>query len=128
MRWFELCDNPRGVTAYYSDPPLLDDVVLRELDLMDGAPSVHFWLELPKEPDQRWSDWDDQNEVATIVLALSPVKEFRLQGWGKWQSSSFRLERLQSKLLRFTFQSEWFSCNAVCEHAMIEDFRASRRR
>jgi hypothetical protein len=128
MPWFELCDNPRGVTAYYSDPPLLDDIVLRELNLMDGAPSVHFWFELPKAPDPRCSNWDDQNEVATIVLALSAVREFRLQGWGNSSRGSLRLERLQPKSLRFAFQSEWFSCHGECEHAMIEDFRASRRR
>jgi len=124
----QLCDNPRGVTAYYSDPPSLDEVVLRELNLMDGAPSVHFWIELPTVPDLRWANWDNQNEVATLVLTLFPAKDLRFQGWGHGGRGSFRLERIEPKLLRFSFELKWFSCFGECERAMIEDLRASRRR
>jgi hypothetical protein len=128
MRWFELCENPAGVTTYYSAPPSLDDVVLRELSLMDSAPSVHFWFELPAAPDQRWSNWDNEHEVATMVLGCWAAKEIRFQGWGQGSRGSFRLERLQPKLLRFSFESSWFCCYGECEHAIIEDLRASRRR
>ena len=128
LQWFELCENPSGVTAYYRDPPSLNDVVLRELDLMDGSPSVHFWFELPTAPDQRWSKWDHQNDVATIVLAMGKTKNVCFEGWGQDSRGSFQLKRLTSGELEFSFESNWFNCSGKCENVMIEAFRASRRR
>jgi hypothetical protein len=128
MRWFELCYNPAGVTTFYHDPPSLDDVVLRELNIMDGAPSLHFWFELSKTPDRNGAPWDSSIDVATIVLALSPVRDLHFQGWGHGNRGSFRMERLKAGSLEFQFESSWFNCQGKCEQAEIEDFRVIRAR
>ena len=100
--WYEISDNPAGITTYYDDPPALKDIVVREFDgsaYFDQC-SFRLWFDLPAPPtslpagstfsvglcfmhlrELRFST-NDASQTATLKVERSDANEIHVQGIG----------------------------------------------
>ncbi len=125
MNWYEHCENPTWVDAYFSTPPDLNPLVVTDFDLSDCSPSLRVTVELPSVPDKMHGRFDDLEHVtACLQLCFWNVAEVTLEKWPASKAGTLELQRVSDQRLDFTFTSNDGGFSGNCQWAMVESVDA----
>ncbi|MEM7315574.1 MAG: hypothetical protein AAF497_20740, partial [Planctomycetota bacterium] len=120
--WFEYSGNPSGITAFFDDPPSLQNIVIREFDgstYFDHS-SCRLWFDfpdgIPAIPDGSiFSVCLQFNELTELLIRTPPTRDF---------TSTLAVHKTEDGLIRLMSEGET-TINVICHSFLIESVVSS---
>ena len=119
--WYEIADNPAGITTHYDDPPALEEIIVREFDgsaYFDQC-SFRLWFDLPAPPENL-----PAGSTFSVALYFMHLQELRFSTNASSKRTTLKVERRDNNEIRVRGMGAT-QLHVICESFLIESVSAS---
>jgi hypothetical protein len=117
MSWVQLVENPETITSIFEQFPVLDQVRILEIQLLQDGPVVSLRInlnEFPTSPPPKWLA--GQVNRVQIQLSLIGIRDIQIAGWCTDNIGNLDISRYDGGLLVVLDSA---ACKLRCEAEFI---------